>query len=192
MLISTTTPLGHAVAAVIAGIRAVVAHHAARAGALTPLLVRIYWHLSRIATRLDRLAQHCQAGTPPPPRASRPAQSRPARPRDPLPAGHAWLFRFVQPTAQFTGQVQALLADPRTEALVQAAPQAGRLLRPLCRMFGFTPPDFLRLPPRPAAPRPSRAKPPKPPPATHGRPPQDRPLPGYVRAAARSWRRRTG
>lgn len=70
---------------------------------------------------------------------------------------------------------------------VQQVPRAGRLLRPLCRMLGVTPPDYLRLPPRArAAKQPEKGSkatnPPEPEAST------DRPLPKYVLAAARAWR----
>jgi hypothetical protein len=58
------------------------------------------------------------------------------------------------------GHVYALLADPDTQALVAAAPQAGRILRPLCHTIGVELPDWLKLPKRPRKPRPP--KPPKP------------------------------
>ena len=51
-------------------------------------------------------------------------------------------------------------ASPDTRALVEAAPQAGRLLRPLCRALAIDPPAWLRLPgtPEPPPPRPSPAR----------------------------------
>ena len=57
--------------------------------------------------------------------------------------------------------LQALLDDPEMRALLAAAPQAGRILRPLWRKLSPRPlPAVLRLPPRPRKPRPPRAKPP--------------------------------
>ena len=94
----------------------------------------------------------------------------------------------MQPTAQFALQVELFLANPDTRALVEAAPQAGRILRPLCRGLNLTPPDWLRLPDRPQpAPRESAkpvstAAPPDP-------PRHDRPIPPYVPAAARAWKK---
>jgi hypothetical protein len=73
------------------------------------------------------------------------------------PGGHAWLIRLVEPTAQFAGQIEALLQDPEITALLQAAPQAGRIFRPLCRMLGIALPAPLRRPPpriRPRQPKP--------------------------------------
>jgi hypothetical protein len=90
----------------------------------------------------------------------------------------------------------ALLRDPETQAFHAAAPQAGRLLRPLCQALGVRQPDWLRRPPRPRPaarraprPRPQGAAPPRP--RTHPSPmlPTDRPLQGYVLRAADAWKK---
>jgi hypothetical protein len=72
-------------------------------------------------------------------RAPRPAPRRP--PRRTLPHGRAWLVRLVPAAAAGAGQLQHLLADPDMAALLRAAPQMRRLLRPLGHMLG------VRLPP---------------------------------------------
>jgi hypothetical protein len=161
-------------------------------------LHRIPWLLDRI----DRLAQRWHAGTLPPPRPSRAprpappaATPTPARQRDSSaharqrdPSAHGWLARIHHPARQIAGQVEHLLAQPDTRAFVAAAPQAGRLLRPLCRMLGATPPDWLKLPPRPkrpAKPRPARPRPPALTDPSLG-------LRPYVIAAARAWRSKNG
>ena len=200
--IPVTTALCQGLAAALSGLRATVANHIARAWHLEPLLALIYHRLTRMALRLDRLTQRWQAGTLPRPRhAPRPAaEARPRLKVPPIyvPQGHAWLIRHVQPTAQYTPQLEHFLADPQTRALVAAAPQAGRLLRPLCRMLAIAPPDWLRLPPRP------KPAPPFSPAALARREPEgasmltdppkqgtpDRPLPPYIRAAVRAWKRR--
>ncbi|MBN9559359.1 MAG: hypothetical protein J0H14_01360, partial [Alphaproteobacteria bacterium] len=70
--------------------------------------------------------------------------------------------------------LQALLEDPEMREFLAAAPQAGRLLRPLWRKLSpDVLPDILRLPPRPPRPRKPRApRPPRParPPAGSGPP----------------------
>jgi len=66
-------------------------------------------YLRRAVPRLERLIARLQAGPLPPPRRSRASADR--RPHTPSPRGpgsHAWLIRLVQPTAQFSGQVEAL------------------------------------------------------------------------------------
>jgi hypothetical protein len=45
-------------------------------------------------------------------------------------------------------ELEEMLEDPETPAQVAAAPQLGRVLRPLCRMLAVKPPAWLRLPRR--------------------------------------------
>ena len=62
-----------------------------------------------------------------------------------LPRQLGWLLRMVSGTAAYAGQVQRLLADPEMAALLAGSPQAGHILRPLCRMLGIQPePGLLR------------------------------------------------
>ncbi|MBV8520815.1 MAG: hypothetical protein JOY71_01565, partial [Acetobacteraceae bacterium] len=69
-----------------------------------------------------------------------------------LPRKLGWLIPLVPGTAAYAGQVQHLLADPEMAALLAGSPQAGHILRPLCRMLGIQPePGVLaqrREPPR--------------------------------------------
>ena len=143
-----------------------VAARGGRGGLPGPFIVLVWSWLRRTARRFARLAAKVEAGTlprrrrpaahgksrtlpadPPPDDPKRPR--RPPRPR--LPRGFAWLPRLV-PAASVSGsQLQHLLGTPEMAALLEAAPQAGRLLRPLCRMLG------VRLTPalvRPHQPRP--------------------------------------
>jgi hypothetical protein len=53
-------------------------------------------------------------------------------------------FGWLPETAQFAGVLAYLLRDPEMIALVEQAPRAGRLLRPLCRLLGVKAPEFLR------------------------------------------------
>ncbi len=141
-----------------------------------PLIILIWRRLNRMGVRFAALAARHDAGTLRPPRL-RPRAPRPARPRppDPLPRGKAWLIRLVPEAAGGASQLQHLLADAEMVALIAAAPQAGRILRPLCRMLGLRPPAVLALPPRP--PRPPAAPPPAPhPPAPPRRPHRPAPI----------------
>jgi hypothetical protein len=55
-----------------------------------------------------------------------------------LPSGFAWLLPLVPAEAAcFAGQLRGVLAEPEMVALLEASPQARRVLRPLCRMLGI-------------------------------------------------------
>lgn len=130
-----------------------VAARAATHRLARPVLVLLWSWLRRTARRFGRLAARVQAGRPSRPR--RPAAPRPPRPRAPrtprLPRGFAWVIRLVPyAAAGSASQLQHLLAEPDMAALIAAAPTAGRLLRPLCRMLGVRLPPALILPLRPA------------------------------------------
>jgi len=66
----------------------------------------------------------------------------PARPR--LPREFGWVGRMLPEAGQYAGVLRYLLCDPETMALLEKAPQAGRMLRPLCQLLGVRPPEFLR------------------------------------------------
>ncbi len=151
---------------IITGLCAAIALRAAKDAAFRPLVVRLWNALGRRARRFDRLAARIQAGRltrrpAVPSQAPRPKRPPPATP--PLPRGFAWLVRRAQETAVYGCQLQALLSDPEMAPLLEAVPQAGRLLRPLCRMLGVRPGPTLApavvLPRRPRRPRPARPKP---------------------------------
>ncbi len=55
-----------------------------------------------------------------------------------LPRGLAWLLQLVPfQAACFAGQIREVLAEPEMVGLLAAAPQARRVLAPLCRMLGI-------------------------------------------------------
>lgn len=150
--------------------------------------------ISRIAQRFRALFARYQAGTLPAPRPSRagtPSNRHPetSLPTPRFPGGRGWIGAHIQAAAACTGTLDYLLLNtPQMQEFVQAAPQAGRLLRPLCRMLGLIVPDYLRLPPRPkpviSCPSPacggSRS-------GALATP--DRPLQPEIRAAARAWKK---
>ncbi len=68
----------------------------------------------------------------------------------------SWLVGMLGWEAAYGSELQYLLKLPEMHALIRAAPQVGRLLRPLCWMLGVVP-DPAILPPPP--PRPPRVKP---------------------------------
>ena len=140
--------------AVMATLRAVFSRHVTRAQSVDPLFGLIWRYLGRVGPRLERLLVRWRAGRLPAARTPRtPAPTRaPLAPveRLRLPSAQGWLIRRVQPTAQLTGQLQALLDDDEMQALLAATPLAGRILRPLFRMLGIAPlPPELRPPPTP-------------------------------------------
>ncbi len=157
------------------GLREAVGQRQRASRALIPLLNLVWGRLTRLLTRLDRLTRLWEADRLPTPRPRRPATPR-QRPPPELrqPTGHGWLARLLGPNFGPAG-VAALLQDPDARALFEAAPQAGRIFRPLCRLLGVDQPDWLRLPPRPRKPR--APKPPRPESRT---------------AMIRRWRRMTG
>ncbi len=161
----------------VEGLRRVLAARGVGLGLAVPLMLLLWSRLRRTAERFARLAAKVRAGTLPPPRrrlrSPRPARPQPLR----LPRGFAWLVRRLPQAASAASQLQHLLADPAMADLLAAAPQAGRLLRPLCQMLGVRPPPAQHPPPpaRPAAPSRPAFRPRPPPPA---RPRIPSPLPG--------------
>jgi hypothetical protein len=164
----------------IADICAYLVGLAARYQLLAPLLALVCVRLHRTVRRLDRLAARWRQGRLRPARIRIRGQRQPpvihpaeaALPRR-TPAGHAWLIRLHQPIAQWAPRIQLMLDDPEIIALCAAAPQAGRLLRPLCRMFAIAPPAYIARPPRPAPPpRKPRPQKPQPPPFAEHSPSQ--------------------
>ena len=63
------------------------------------------------------------------------------------------LLRLAPESAAFAGQVEYLLADPEMKALLAGSAQAGRMLRPLCRMLGIQSGLEVLAPPRGVRPR---------------------------------------
>ncbi len=140
------------------GLREAIGRHSVRHPAITPIVLLVCARFTRLIARLDRLSLKHQAGTlaPRAPRSAKTPRKPAAKPDLRLPTGRGWLVRMVPAAGAAGGAVHALLQDPDVRALVEAAPQAGRLFRPLSRMLGVDLPAWLRLPRRP---RKSRAKP---------------------------------
>lgn len=152
--------------------------------------------ITRARNRLLRLFARIGAGTYPLPRAPRPnhrpidlpadAPRRAGGPPAPyLPRRRGWVIHVLgYHAAGFASQLQHLLDDPATRALLDTAPPhaqaaAGRALRPLGRLLGLTLAATLQPPPPPAKPRPARPPRPKPAPLPPLLPfyPQRRPRP---------------
>ena len=101
----------------------------------------------RLIQRLLALAARFLAGTLPTPRARRPpttARSEPATPRVRPPRVSLWLPKqFPKTLPGLGGAIHRLCENPQIMALVAAAPQTGRVLRPLCQMIGIKPARYL-------------------------------------------------
>lgn len=139
-------------ACTIEAIRCAVAAWGAKNRAAAPIIVLLWGRFGRIVTRFTALVAQVRAGRVPAQRVTRRADG-PAPPRDPpsrptveLPRGFAWLLRLVPETRSLAGQVRHWLTDPELKEILAAAPQAGRLLRPLCHMLGIEPGPALALP----------------------------------------------
>jgi len=127
---------------ILGGLRAALAARMAADRTLAPLLTLLWSRLSRAGERFARIVT---AG----PRPIVPRQGDTARSSgrpDRLPRGVAWLIRLVPEAAVYGAQLQALLADPAMQALFAAAPRAGRVVRPLCRMLAVPPGPAARIP----------------------------------------------
>ena len=99
----------------------------------------LFGRLGRICGQIERLCQRFQAG-----RLWRmPARAVVAGPRVSQarvalrwPARFGWLLRAAAwRAAVYGGQLRVILEQPEMVALLRASPQAGRILRPLCRML---------------------------------------------------------
>ncbi len=150
-----------------------------------PVWTLLWLRLNRLANRLTRLYDHWQEGTLPTPRTAIPrtaiprpgsARQRPAPSQIPalpiagthlvdaparLPRGRGWITRRIPQAGPSAGWLHELLQHAHTRDFVQAAPQAARLLRPLCHALGIDQPGWLKRPPRPPHPRKPRAPTPR-------------------------------
>jgi hypothetical protein len=158
-----TTPLSLAdqVACMIEALCKIVAREGRRLHVPRPLIVLAWNRVARLASRFLALAQRLGEGPLPPARRRPAAPSRPAA----APAWRtrhiAWMLRLMRAeVASCAGALEHFLTLPEMAELVGAAPQAGHILRPLCRMLGVKTPPWLRLPRRasPALPVPERAE----------------------------------
>ena len=125
---------------ILSDLQAAIAVVAARERSLTVLLVAVWGRIARMRTRLERLVAQWRAGTLPKPRkpgAGRKAGTRKMGQRYPSAAG--WLFARVWNAGAFGTPLQHLLTHDECAAFLAAAPQAGRILRPLLHMLGRDP-----------------------------------------------------
>ncbi len=143
---------------ILTNLRAALGRAMARDHARIPLLTLVWTRVGRSIARFETLFARWRANTLPKPRKSRAGQARPSRPKPFFPTTRAWLvFATGHETAGCASQLQYLLAgSPDLADFLAAAPQANRILRPLCHMLG------VQMPGDPPPPAPKPAKPPKP------------------------------
>jgi hypothetical protein len=144
---------------IIAIIQAAIAPVANRERARTAFLVLVWNRLARTATRFENLYARWRANTLPKPRTPRAPRPYTSRDRPRVPTRHMWLIREVQGTAYGHAALPYLFARPDFAEFLAAAPQAGRILRPLCHALGVILPPELIQPPRPEAKPPATTQP---------------------------------
>ena len=88
------------------------------------------------AARLERLGALWRAGKLPKARASRAGIARPTGVRVRYPTAPGWLVAEVWEARAYGSQLAHALTAAEMVAFLAAVPQAGRILRPLCRMLG--------------------------------------------------------
>ena len=174
-----------------------------------PIWSLLWFRLDRLANRIAALHHRWQTNTLPKPR-PRPTTPHKAPARPPaqiptfpmpgvpltdapkqLPRAHGWVIKRIPEAAEQAAHLHHLLQQPDTREFVEAAPQAARHLRPLCRALGVDQPDWLKLPPRPRRPRtpkPRAPRPERPLPLTH----PDLKLRPYEIRAIRYWHKKYG
>ncbi|MCC6718776.1 MAG: hypothetical protein IT555_12900 [Acetobacteraceae bacterium] len=119
----------------------------------------VWTRISRARRRLAILLANLAAGRLPRPRAPRPGR-RGGAPAPYIPRSRAWLVVALgYNAAGYASQLDVLLRDPATPAILAASPGAARTINRLCQLLGVTPPTPAAPTPRAApAPRPSSAE----------------------------------
>jgi hypothetical protein len=132
-----------------------------------PLVVLLWQRVRGITRQVEGLLARLRAGHLRRCPARRPPRPGPIPRRTPaqaaFPTPPAWLIALIPETAVSAVHLRTLLAAPDVPALLQAAPQLRRALRPLCRMLDVslprpltpTPPEAPPASAAPAAPAPA-------------------------------------
>ena len=161
---------------ILSGLRATLAGIASADRSRGDFVIFLWNRISSISGRLERLFARWKNGTLPRLRAPRPPREREARPAPPfrLPGRRKWLVHASQLAIGPRSQLCHLIAtDPEIAAFLRDAPQARRLLNPICHMLGIDldaphgapiglpppPPRRPRVPRPPAPKRPECAQP---------------------------------
>jgi hypothetical protein len=163
---------------IVAGLYALVGARFLKRPHLVAFTLPLANRLNRAVQRFQRLMALLAAGKLPRQARARegspePDKSEPAtrEPTDPtpspsaalspsaarLPSRRGWLLReLTWEAAAYRGYLEQLLAEPAMAEVLAAAPSAGRILRPLCRLLGL--PESLVPKPPSAEPRPVRKR----------------------------------
>ena len=160
MLAAATSPspsttgawaLAERFARIIGGLREAMATRAEHNPVLMQIAARLWNRLTEATERFAAIAAHPVARSRRRPAEPAPnsadaaptdaAPPRPPAPRRTLPRTYGWLARMSPETVPFGIDFAYLLAQPEMTELLATAPRLWRVLRPLCRMFGITPPE---------------------------------------------------
>jgi len=130
----------------IGGLREAMATGAEHNPVLMDLAARLWNRLTEAAERFAAIAAHpvARSRRRPAEPAPMPADAVPVwsrAPRRTLPRTYGWLARMAPETVPFGIEFAYLLGQPEMMELLATAPRLWRVLRPLCRMFGITPPE---------------------------------------------------
>ena len=158
---SEADPIAARLRLILRGLLAVFGNWRAMEPALT---VPFHRRISHMHLRLERLWLRFRAGRlrPATLRVVTPRAGGSRKPYTLLPRKWGWLLEGGKHhAAYFTHQLHDLLTSPDMAALLEAAPQAKAMLRPLCRALAVELP-WTVTPPRPPKPRKPRAPRPAP------------------------------
>ncbi len=159
--LEASDPITARVRTILRGLMAVFANW----GAMEPSLTLVFHNrVSAIHRRIERLLVRFRAGMlrPMSPRTAKAGPRAPSQQAVRMPRKFGWLLDAGKHNAAyFTNQLNDLLTTPEMVALLEAAPQAKRMLRPLCRALAVELPWTVAAPrpPRPRKPRAPRPKP---------------------------------
>lgn len=170
------------VAALIAQLCPIIARFGLARGLAGPVIIAIWQRVRTAGTHIELMLARHAAGTlrRHPRRRLRIACKRRQVLPGKWPRKRAWLVTLIPETAGNASQLQLMLANPNVPAMLAAAPQLRRSLRPLCHMLGVS------LPKPPPVPQPPTQPPPQLPPQLPEPEPPSAPYPPSPAAARES------
>jgi len=137
----TAPELARRFAMIMAGLGALVARRFVKMPHLTGFTLLLWGRLNRAVQRFYRALTIVAK-----PRAPRARVERTRQMRLRLPSGRGWIMRELGwEAAAYLLQLEALLAEMATQAALAQAPRAARIMRPICRMLGVTPPMVAKI-----------------------------------------------